>query len=78
MPAQQRPEFCLCLRIKNLNLLILGSCDLGAVGGECHAANRVVDGQCRLAFKSASRAYCPYLYCFIVAAGGKLGAVVVP
>jgi hypothetical protein len=32
----------------------------------------------RLAFKSASRAYCPYLYCFIGAAGGKLGAVVVP
>ncbi len=34
--------------------------------------------QCRLAFKSASRAYCPYLHCAIVAAGGKLAAVVVP
>jgi hypothetical protein len=37
-----------------------------------------VTGQGRLAFKSASRAYYPHLYCFIVAAGGKLGAVVVP
>ncbi len=35
-------------------------------------------GQCRLAFKSASRAYCPYLHCVIVAAGGKLAAFVVP
>ncbi len=37
-----------------------------------------VTAQCRLAFKSASRSYCPYLYCCIVAAGGKLGAVVIP
>ena len=34
--------------------------------------------QGRHAFKNASRAYCPYLYCIILAAGGKLAAVVVP
>ena len=39
---------------------------------------RRVTAQGRLAFKSASRAYRPYLYCSIEAAGGKLGAVVVP
>ncbi len=37
-----------------------------------------VTAQRRLTFKSASRAYCPYLHFFIAAAGGKLAAVVVP
>jgi hypothetical protein len=44
--------------------------------GEKHRVQVV--SQFRLALKSASRADCPYLYCSIVAAGGKLAAVVVP
>ena len=44
--------------------------------GEKHRVQVV--SQFRLALKSASRADCPCLYCSIVAAGGKLAAVVVP
>ena len=36
VPAQRRPEFCLCLYIKELDLIRVGSCDLGAVRGKSH------------------------------------------
>ncbi len=72
VPGQRRPEFCLCLCIKNLNLIPVGSCDLGSVGGKCHAADRIVDAQGRLA--RASRRL-PYLDGFVPASTGYFCAV---
>ena len=75
MPAQWRSEFCLCLCIKELDLLEVGSCDDGAVGGKCHAFDPLLDGQGRLAL--ASR-HLPDLDGFVVASTYNCFAIWAP